>query len=165
MKRFVLFFLCIIGLSYGYQIEPNRLVFSPEHKFIINPSRYENFMKSAQAESSHSYDVRHYQLNLTIPMTSGAYSCRERIKIVPQQANFNSFSLDFANLICDSVKRLSNNLAFSTSNNRLTITLDRPFNMGETCQVDIYYHRNAGLSNLGVYYYPRGNYPAIMYPT
>lgn len=165
MKKFLFFFIWIIGLSYGYQIEPDKLIFFPEHKFIINPHRYENFMNSIRAESSHSFDVRHYQLNLTIPMTSGAYSCRERIKILPKQANFDSFSLDFVNLVCDSVKRMGNNLIFSTNNNRLTITLDRPFNIDETCHVDIYFQRNAGLSNLGVYYYPRGNYPAIMYTT
>ncbi|MBS4015447.1 MAG: T9SS type A sorting domain-containing protein [Candidatus Latescibacteria bacterium] len=165
MSKYIVIMICLVSLASSYIPDINNLILFPEHKFIINPEQYNRVADFSRAESSHSYDVRHYQLNLTIPMTSSAYSGLARIKIVPRVANFDTFNLDFASLVCDSVKRAGNNLVFLANNNRLKITLDRAFSIGETCLVEIFYRRNSGLSNLGVYYYPRGTYPAIMYTT
>lgn len=159
MIKYMVNVVCLITLAYSYIPNVNSFNYFPEGKFIVNPT------DCSRAETTHSYDVRHYQLNMNIPMTSGAYSVKERIKLVPHQSNFDTFNLHFVNLVCDSVKRAGNHLTFLANNNRLKISLDRQFCIGETCIVEIYYRRNSGLSNLGVYYYPRGTNPAIMYTT
>lgn len=165
MGRYIVIIICLVSLAYSYVPDVNNPVYFLENKYVVNPNRLQNLYDATRADSAHSFDVRHYQLNLTVPMTSCAYSVKERIKIVPRILNFDTFNLHMVNLVCDSVKRAGNNLTFLANSNRLKITLDRQFTIGETCLVDIYYHRNSGLSNLGVYYYPRGTYPAIMYTT
>jgi aminopeptidase N len=163
MSKYIVIMICLVGLAYTYPPEVNNAAFYPEYKFIVNPERPKQIADFSRAETTHSFDVRHYQLNLTIPMTSGAYSGLERIKIVPRAANFDTFNLHMVNLVCDSAKRAGNNLTFLSNSSRLKITLDRAFSIGETCLVEIFYHRNSGISNFGAYYYPRGTYPAIMY--
>jgi aminopeptidase N len=149
MKKYIILSVCLLSLTYAFTFsEPN--AFNPEGKFAM---RHINNTDYTRAESIHSYDVRHYQLNLNVPMTSGAYSGLERIRLVARVANFDTFNLNMVNLVCDSVKRAGINLTFLTNSGKLKITLDRPFNIGETCKVEIFYHRNSGLSNLGVYYF------------
>ena len=161
MKKYIVISVCLLSLAYSFSLyEPN--AYNPEGKFVM---RHINNSDYTRAESTHSYDVRYYQLNLNVPMTSGAYSGLERIKLVARVANFDTFNLNMVNLVCDSVKRAGTNLTFLANSNRLKITLDRLFSIGETCLVEIFYHRNSGVSNLGVYYYPRGTNPAIMYTT
>jgi aminopeptidase N len=161
MKKYIVISVCLLSLAYSFSLyEPN--AYNPEGKFVM---RHINNSDYTRTESTHSYDVRYYQLNLNVPMTSGAYSGLERIKLVARVANFDTFNLNMVNLVCDSVKRAGTNLTFLANSNRLKITLDRLFSIGETCLVEIFYHRNSGVSNLGVYYYPRGTNPAIMYTT
>ncbi|MEO0131712.1 MAG: M1 family aminopeptidase [candidate division WOR-3 bacterium] len=158
-RVFIFFIILVSRTALGYI--PNG--FSP---ILLADGKYlSTSIYPARAESTHSYDVRHYKLQLTIPMTSGAYSAKARIKFVVREDNFDTFNLHCVNLVCDSVKRQGNSLTFISSAGRLKVNLDRIFNTGETCIVDIYYHREAGASNRGVYYYPRGTYPALMYTT
>ncbi len=161
MIKYIVVFVSILSLTYAYMpSEPNS--YNAEHKFVLRPI---TDLDNARQESTHSFDVRHYQLNLNVPMTSIAYSGVELIKFVPRQANFDTFNLNFVNLTCDSVKRAGNNLTFLANSNRLKITLDRVFSIGETCLVDIFYRRLTGSNTYGVYYYPRGTNPAIIYTT
>ncbi len=161
MIKYIMVFVCLLSLAYSFgYLGPN--AYNSENKFLLRPIDYADNMR---AESTHSYDVRHYRLDLTLLMTSGTYSGHEIIKIVPQENSFDTFNLHFVNLVCDSVKRIGTNLTFLANSGRLKITLDRPFSIGETCKIDIFYRRTTGTSNLGFYYYPRGTNPAIAYTT
>jgi aminopeptidase N len=163
MIKYIVVLISIVSLTYAFlPLDYDNNSYNPEHKFVL---RSIPETENARMDSVHSFDVRHYQLNLNVPMTSIAYSGLERIKFVPREANFDTFNLNFVNLTCDSVKRAGINLTFLTNSNRLKITLDRVFNIGETCLVDIFYRRLAGANTYGVYYYPRGTYPAIIYTT
>ncbi len=123
----------------------------PEGKFPLFP-----WSKGSFAESTHSYDVRHYRIDLDLPMNSGAMTAHTKIELIAGQNNFDTFSLHFVNLICDSVKRAGNTCSFTTGSGRLLIDLDQEFNAGESLTVDIYYHRTSGTSNRGFYFYNRG---------
>ncbi|MFO7651886.1 MAG: M1 family aminopeptidase, partial [bacterium] len=109
------------------------------------------------AESTHSYDVRHYRIDLATTLTSGAMTARCRIALTPLVGGFDTFSLHFTSLVCDSVKRAGNACTFTTPSGRLLVDLDRAFAAGESLEVDIWYHRNSGTSNRGYYYYSRGS--------
>lgn len=147
MAKPILGIIVFFSLLYCYIPDTTKHFYILENKFIPFPTDYH------PAESTHSYDVRHYQLNLTLPMTSGAYDGHEIITIVAREDNFDTFNLHFVNLVCDSVKRAGINLAFLANNGRLKITLDRLFSIGETCKIDIFYRRLAGTSNRGFYFY------------
>jgi len=108
------------------------------------------------AESTHHFDVRHYRIDLDLPMNSGAMIAHCRIELIARHDHFDTFSLHFVNLVCDSVRRAGNICNFTTGSGKLLIDLDQEFNNGESLAVDIYYHRNAGTQNRGFYFYSRG---------
>jgi aminopeptidase N len=118
---------------------------SKPHRFIIN------------AESTHSYDIRHYRLDLELPMNSGAMNTRERIVLTSRVSVLDTFSLHFDSLVCDSVKQGNNNLVFTTGSGYLTITLSPPIPLNDSVALDIHYHRVSNISNLGVYFYRRSS--------
>ncbi|MCX7785422.1 MAG: M1 family aminopeptidase [candidate division WOR-3 bacterium] len=154
---------CFFSVLFSYIPDTTNRFYFTNHKFIPYPITSTYY----RAESTHSYDVRHYQLNLTLPMTSGAYDAYEVIKIIPQENNFDTFNLHFVNLVCDSVKRNGIHLDFLANNGRLKITLDRPFSIGETCKVEIFYRRLSGTANRGFYFYTRAQtgYHNLAYTT
>jgi aminopeptidase N len=108
------------------------------------------------AESTHSYDVRHYRVDMTTTLTSAAMTARCRIALTPRVDNFDTFSLHFVNLVCDSIKRAGNVCSFTTPTSLLKVDLDRPFAAGESLELDVWFHRTSGTTNRGYYYYSRG---------
>ncbi len=145
MKK-VLYFLVLTIL-----VTPGPAQDLSEGKFTIYP-----YTRWGLAESTHHFDVRHYRIDLDLPMDSGAMTARCRIELIARHNNFDTFSLHFVNLLCDSVRREGNVCNFTTGSGCLLITLDRVFSEGESLAVDIYYHRNAGTQNRGFYFYSRG---------
>jgi aminopeptidase N len=108
------------------------------------------------AESTHSFDVRHYRLDLQLPLNSGAMTVQERVWLTSRVTALETLSLHFSNLVCDSVKQENNNLTFSTTSGYLRISLPSPLPQNESTAIDIYYHRLSSVSNLGVYFYQHG---------
>ena len=134
-----------------------------ESKYTLYPRSDWGF-----AESTHHFDVRFYRIDLDLPMNSGAMTGHCRVELTARHDHFDTFSLHLVNLVCDSVRREGNVCTFTTGAGRVLIDLDREFNNGESLAIDIYYHRNAGTSNRGFYFYPRGTQQiphAICYST
>jgi len=132
-------------------------------KYVIAPTPA--FMPG---DSVHDFDVRFYRADLDLPMTSGAMTARVRIDLTPRRADFDTFSLHMVNLVCDSIRRDGNVCTFTAGGGLLGVDLDRSFADGESLTLDIYYHRNSGVSNRGFYWYAKGtqNIPyAICYTT
>ncbi len=95
------------------------------------------------AESSHSYDVRHYRLDFDLPMTHAGYTCREQVCIASNAPSLDTFSLDFDGLVCDSVKRSGIPQVFSTPPGLLKIDLASPVPLGDSALLDIFFHRES----------------------
>jgi aminopeptidase N len=109
------------------------------------------------AESSHSYDVRHYRIDLDLPMTSGAMSARCAIRLRSNVPALDSIFLNFVSLTCDSVKLGAASLRFQDSYQFLNVYLDPPLPAGDSATIDIYYRRAAGTTNRGFYWYLQGS--------
>ena len=60
-------------------------------------------------------------------MNSGAETVQERFVLTSRVAALETLSLNFATLVCDSVKQGNNLLAFSTPTGYLSITLFLPY--------------------------------------
>jgi aminopeptidase N len=120
-------------------------------------ARYEG---ATAAESTHSYNVRHYRLDLSLPMTDRSYTAHEALSIMSEVPMLDSLSLDFCNLVCDSVKRAGVPLQFTTPTNLLAIMLDTPMPQGDSTVIDIFYHRLTTAPELGYYFATR---PTISY--
>ncbi len=114
----------------------------------------------AFAESTHSYDVRHYRADFDLPMTDASFTCHERICLASRVPALDTFSLHFDSLVCDSVKRNGTPLAFATPAGLLSVTLDTPLARDDSTTVEVFYHRNAGTPNQGYFY---GQPPSCRY--
>jgi aminopeptidase N len=111
--------------------------------------------RATEAESTHSYDVRFYRLDIQLPMNSGAETVQERIVLTSRVVALETLSLYFSNLVCDSVKQGNNLLTFSTPTGYLSITLFSPLPQNDSVALDIYYHRLNSAPNLGIYFHQR----------
>jgi aminopeptidase N len=158
MKRTLFAVLVLIAAGAAFGRQP----LAPGKHLLFRPPAPSSF-----ADSTHSFDVRHYRVDLDLPMTSGAYSGRVRIALVPRVARFDTFSLHMVDLVCDSVRRAGNPCTFTPATGRLMIDLDREFGSGESLEVDIWYHRLGSTPNRGFYWHSRqqSGFHAIGYTT
>jgi len=125
-----------------------------EGKFLT-PEQLKTF--SMPADSTHTYDVRFYRLDISLAMTSGAMTAHELLGMTCRVASLDTFSLNMNSLVCDSVKRGPTRLTFTTPTGALTITLNSTMHNGDSTDIDIFYHRNSGTANQGFYWYSRSS--------
>ncbi|MEO0097190.1 MAG: M1 family metallopeptidase [candidate division WOR-3 bacterium] len=106
------------------------------------------------ADTSYYYDVRKYAFNIFLPMDNGYFSCKEVISLKSNILT-DTLSFHFVNLICDSVKLENRRQNFRQENGYLKIQLDRNLMPNELIDLEIYYHRENNVPNLGFYFYRR----------
>jgi len=104
------------------------------------------------ADSSHTYDIRHYRLDFDLPMTNSGYSCREQVCLRSEIPALDTFSLHFAGLVCDSIKRSGVPIAFATPSGLLTVDLDIPLPQGESTTLDIFFRRESTARQVGYFF-------------
>lgn len=104
------------------------------------------------ADTVHSFDVRHYQLNIELPMSNAGYTCHERVAIKSNISLLDSFTLDFAGLVCDSVIHNGSPVRFDTPPGRLWIELAPPLPHGDSTVVDIFFHREPSAPQIGFFF-------------
>lgn len=103
-------------------------------------------------DSLPGYDILYYRLDIDLPMSEPSYTCCERVELKSRSASLDTFRLDFAGLVCDSVKREGVRLSFSTGPEDLWIQLDRPLPRGESTALDIFFHRAPGAAQRGFFF-------------
>ncbi len=104
------------------------------------------------AESIHSYNVRHYRLDINLPMTNRSYVAHEALSIRSDEPSLSACSLHFVNLVCDSVKRAGTPLTFTTPSGLLAISLDSPLPQNDSTVLDIFYHRESTAAERGYFF-------------
>ncbi len=104
------------------------------------------------ADSSHSYDVRFYRLDLDMPMTRAGYTGHELVCIRSNVPALDTFSLDFAYMVCDSVKRAGVPQTFTTPSGLLTVDLAAPLALGDSADIDIFFRRDSTAQQVGYFY-------------
>lgn len=104
------------------------------------------------AESLHSYNVRHYRIDIDLPMTDSSYTAHAGITIRSDVPLLDSFTLHFCNLTCDSVRRNGVPLRFVTTDTTLAVFLDAGLAQGDSTVIDIYYRRLPNTPLRGYYF-------------
>ncbi len=137
-----LLFFALIG-ALGFESD-----FSP---IFHHPLPGEGFLPVC-TESLNSYDVRHYELNLDLPMNSSAYFCHERVSLKSNLPLLDTVQLDFAGLVCDSVRYLGRNIPFDTPPGYLLVPLDPPLPAGESTIIEIFFHRGPNAPQRGFFF-------------
>jgi aminopeptidase N len=115
---------------------------------------------ATDVESLHSYNVRHYRLDIRLPMTDRGYTAHEALCIRSDVPSLESLSLHFCNLVCDSVKRAGVPLQFTTPTGLLSIMLDAPLAQGDSTVIEVFFRRLSSAPERGYYFATR---PAIAY--
>ncbi len=105
---------------------------------------------SPVAESTHSYDVLHYRLNIEFPMTDGSLKGVATISVRSMEDNLDSLDLHLVGLTVDSVKINSQRVNFSRPLPYLRLYLPSPFNRGDIFDIDVFYQ---GVPQAGYYYF------------
>lgn len=93
-------------------------------------------------------------------MTNAGYTCHEQIAFLSEVPLLDTFSLNFASLVCDSVKREGTQLTFTTPSGLLHIELDTPLPQGDSTVISVFYHRDSTIPNKGYYF---GKPPSCRY--
>ncbi|MFO7675203.1 MAG: M1 family metallopeptidase, partial [bacterium] len=104
------------------------------------------------ARPAHGYDVRHYRLDIDLPMTDDGYDCREEVSVLSERPVLGSLPLDFDSLVCDSVRRAGETCGFTAGSGRLDITLDPPLLLGESAVIEIFFRRVPGTTQVGYFF-------------
>lgn len=87
------------------------------------------------------YDVSYYGLDLVINPTSETVSGTVRVEAEVLTGPLSTVDLDFyTNMTVDSIAGPGGNLAYSHSNDILTVTLDRSYSVAESFYFDVTYH-------------------------
>jgi len=104
------------------------------------------------AESLHSYNVRHYRVDIALPMTNESYVAHEALSIRSDEPSLSACTLHFVNLVCDSVKRDGAPLTFTTPAGVLAIMLDVPLPQNDSTVLDIFFHRESTAAEHGYHF-------------
>jgi len=110
------------------------------------------YVGATEAESLHSYNVRHYRLDIILPMTNKSYVAHEALSIRSDVPAILLCTLHFVNLVCDSVKRLGTPLNFTAPAGLLVVELNNPLPIAASTVLDIFYHRESTAAERGYYF-------------
>jgi aminopeptidase N len=109
-----------------------------------------------RAESLHTYDVRHYELHMNLPMTCRKFNghnkitCRSTIDGLTTAVLHNTSEID-------SVKVDGVSASYTTGNDTMVVNLPQTYNTGEAFTMEIGYHDSMSVSSYqdGFVYYPK----------
>ena len=127
----------ILLLSQSFLGTENKQVFYPE---------------VARAESTHSYDVLHYLINLELPMTSRYLEGAVTISARSNENNLTFVDLHLLNLNVDSIKVDDISASYVHDTDTVHVTLPQPYNQGDSFDIMVGYH-GTGSGNMGYLYY------------
>jgi aminopeptidase N len=99
--------------------------------------------ETARAESTHSYDVLHYLIDLNIPMTSRYLEGAVTISARSNQNDLTVLDLHFIGLNVDSVKVNGVAATYNHVSETLYINLPQPFNLDDSFDIQVGYSGTA----------------------
>jgi aminopeptidase N len=145
MKRlFLVIFIIIVSQNYAQ---------TKEH--LCASSKIRHFTKLQKATEINypgdsRFDVTFYKLDLTLSFNKRMISGVVTIKSKSLDDNLATAFFDLEDYFnISSVKSNGNSLAFTFQNDKINITLDKGYNIGEEFSVDIAYNGTPGNSGLG----------------
>ena len=142
----VILLVAVPALAYP----PESMSFDP--LFLGKPGAHLVPQPGCLAESTHTYDVRHYRLDFDLPMTNAGYACHEQVSLASEIPELDTVVLDFAGLVCDSVKRANILLDFTTPVGSLSVALDTPLPEDDSTVLDIFFHRESTAAQVGYFF-------------
>jgi len=103
-------------------------------------------------DSLHSYNVRHYRLDINLPMTNKSYFAHEALAIRSDVPSLSACTLNFVDMVCDSVRRSGVPLSFTTPTGLLAISLDSPLPQNDSTVLDIFFRKESTAAARGYFF-------------
>ena len=110
------------------------------------------YPESICAESTHSYDVLHYLIDLQLPMNSRYISGAVTIAMRSNLNNLNQIDLYLLSLNVDSIKVDGISATYSHIAETILVNLPHPYNQGDSFSIMVGYSGTAS-GNMGYLYY------------
>ena len=107
-------------------------------------------------DSSHSFDVLHYRLDLTFPLDSQTFSGVATITCRSNLDNLDEIFFDMAELKANLVLLWGQGITATQNENKIFISLGTPIARNDTFSVSIYYHSET--PNSCFFYYEKSSY-------
>ena len=105
-----------------------------------------------RAESTHSYDVLHYLIDLNLPMTSRYLEGAVTVSARSNESNLTTVDLHLLGLSVDSVKVDGVTASYNHSGETLFVYLPQPAGMGDSFDIMVGYS-GTGSGSMGYLYY------------
>lgn len=134
------------------QVSPWYLQEKPQ--FIISPRLSDPPV--ILSDSSHSYDVQHYRLDLNVPMQDGYFEGSVTLNFEVVDDSINQVTLHMVHLVAESVILEGYAVGFSTTDSTITVYADQYYYASDNLIMTIYYHDTT--TNRGYLFYPRNGY-------
>ncbi|MEO0124186.1 MAG: M1 family aminopeptidase [candidate division WOR-3 bacterium] len=132
-----MFVLLFIILNQNFSDFENKQVFYPESVF---------------AESTHSYNVLHYLINLHLPMNSRYLSGAVTVAMRSNLNNLNQIDLYLSGLSVDSIKVDGISATYAHIADTIFVNLPHSYNLGDSFSVMVGYS-GTGTGNMGYLFY------------
>jgi aminopeptidase N len=114
------------------------------------------YPEAVRAESTHSYDVLHYLIDLDLPMTSRYLEGAVTISARSNENNLTMVDLHLLDLSVDSVKVDGVSASYNHNGETLLVTLPQPAGMGDSFDILVGYS-GSGTGSMGYLWYGGGN--------
>jgi len=108
------------------------------------------------SDSSHSFDVLHYRLDLEVPMQDSYFEGSMSMSFRVVDDSIDQVTLDMVHLTAESVILDGHSVGFTTQDSSITVNAGQYYYASQTLLMTIYYHDNT--TNRGYFYYPRNGY-------
>ncbi len=151
VKRIVLFLSLFLFLGHvSAQVQPKS--WGRVESKRDNPSR--KFTRTA-FDSTHSFDVLHYRLNLTFPLVSSAFRGTVTVTCRSEEDGLNKIQFGMVDLVADSVFLRGEKVQAVQGNEEIIISPGRFMARGDTFSISIAYNKAPQEENSyrGFYYY------------
>jgi len=107
---------------------------------FINAQQVDVYDRPVQHERSREFDAIHYRLALDVDMDNKMLSGSNTITLKPLNDGLETISLDAVSLVVTDVMDIKGfPLSFKQSENKLSVTLSRPYSLKDTVTLSIYY--------------------------
>jgi len=150
-KRIVLFLFFFLFLgNVNAQVQPKN-----RGKIEFKKDKLPRKFTRATFDSTHSFDVLHYRLNLMFPFSSSAFSGTITVTCRSCVDGLDKIQLDMVDLVADSVFLWKEKIDGVQKNGEITISLGKSMAIGDTFSVSIAYNKASQEENSyrGFYYY------------
>jgi aminopeptidase N len=145
MKIYLPLLLVMFSIS-GFSQSPEKSWVKSEQLRAEKLLKFENVNYPGDSR----YDVKYYKIDLKIMHLTQSIAGSVIVKAEADTSNVSSIYLDLVNqLIVDSVLCNGNIASFTRSSDKIFITLDNTYNVGEGFTIQVYYHGTPPASGFG----------------